>query len=76
MTTIPFAFILLFALTPIARAGVLLSNLDTARKDAKPSPFHQGNGKASLSRKPARNRFVVKTMLAAVINNKSFHEEI
>ena len=29
-----------------AQAETLLSNLDTARKDAKPSPFSNGNGKA------------------------------
>ena len=29
-----------------AHAETLLSNLDTVRKEAKPSPFHQGNGKA------------------------------
>jgi hypothetical protein len=37
---------LLLASTPVARAEILPSNLDTMRKDARPSPFTSGNGKA------------------------------
>ncbi|MHC4878428.1 MAG: choice-of-anchor R domain-containing protein, partial [Planctomycetota bacterium] len=46
-TKISRTFVLLLGLlTTCVQAEVLLSNLDTAKKDAKPSPFNNGNGKA------------------------------
>ena len=39
-------FVLFLAITSLAQAETLLSNLDQAREDAKPSPFTSGNGKA------------------------------
>ena len=39
-------FVLFLAITSSAQAETLLSNLDQARADAKPSPFTSGNGKA------------------------------
>ena len=39
-------FVLFLAITSFTQAETLLSNLDQARADAKPSPFTSGNGKA------------------------------